>query len=88
MKLDKIVLANTFALVSAILWVVCSAVVWVLPQLSLLVTRWLVHGLNISVLGSWNLNLSNFLLGGITLIASMWVTGWVFGWAWEKMSKK
>ncbi|MFV1917031.1 MAG: DUF5676 family membrane protein [Patescibacteria group bacterium] len=88
MKLDKIVLANAFALVAAVLWVVCSAIVWLLPELSLSVTRWLVHGLNIGVLGSWNLNLSNLLLGGITLIASMWVIGWVFGWAWEKMSKK
>ena len=88
MKLDKIVLANSFGLATLVLWVICSAFVWLLPDFSLLVTRWWMHGMDIAVIGSWNLNLSNFFLGGVTLTASFWVVGYVFGWAWERVSKK
>lgn len=87
MKLDKIVLANTFGLVTAMFWVICTAAVWLLPGLSSAVTKWWIHGLDISVMGDWNITFSNFLLGGLTLTGSAWVTGWVFGWFWEKLSE-
>ncbi|GMR19024.1 MAG: hypothetical protein BMS9Abin34_148 [Patescibacteria group bacterium] len=88
MKLDKLVLANTLGLTVSILWVLCALAVWLLPDLSLVVTKWWLHGLDISVLGSWGLTLENFLLGGLTLGASFWVVGYVFGWSWEKASGK
>lgn len=87
MKLDKIVLANAFGLTTAILWVACSAVVWLLPRLSMTVIEWWMHGMDIAVIGNWNLTFSNFLLGGIVGIVSVWVTGWVLGWSWEKVSQ-
>jgi hypothetical protein len=87
MKLDKMVLANAFALTTAVLWVVCSAIVWVLPAFSLTVTRWWMHGLDISVMGNWNLTFTNFIVGGVTIVVSTWVTGWLFGWSWEKAGK-
>ena len=87
MKLDKNVLANAFGLATVILWAACAASVWLFPNLSLTVTKWWMHGLDMQVLGSWNLTLSNFLLGGLTMAGSAWVVGWVFGWSWEKMSE-
>lgn len=88
MKLDKMVLANAFGLATAVLWTLCSAIVWLLPGFSLTVSRWWMHGLDIGVMGSWSLTWTNFLLGGATIVISAWVTGWVFGWAWEKMSQR
>ncbi len=82
------VLANAFALSTAILWALCSLIVWLLPDLSLTATEWWMHGMDLSVLGSWNLTLENFLLGGIILTGSLWVTGYIFGWCWEVLSKK
>lgn len=88
MNLEKITLANAFALTVAIVWVVCSAFVFLLPVLSMTITSWWVHGLNLSPLDSFKLDLANFLLGGITLTLSFWGVGYIFGWSWERMSKK
>ncbi len=88
MNLTKSLLANAFALTAAILWVVCSAFVWLLPNLSLKISKWWVHGMKVSALGQFNLTLNNFLLGGVTLVVAMWVTGYVFGWALEYLQKQ
>lgn len=88
MKLEKGVLANAAALATGIFWVACSVFVFLFPGFSTTVTNWLLHGLDISVLGSWSLTLPNFILGGVTSVGSAWITGWVFGWSWEKASGK
>lgn len=88
MKLEKQVLANAFALATAILWVACVLIVWLLPGFSMMVFRWWMHGMNVSNLGNWNVTLGNFLGGGVTAVISAWISGWIFGWAWEKMSRK
>jgi hypothetical protein len=88
MKLDKMVIANAFALASAIVWVICSASVFLLPDLSMIIAGWWAHGLNLSPLGSFRLDLTNFLLGGVTLTLASWGTGYILGWSWEKVSKK
>jgi len=82
------VLANAFALTTIVSWVLCSLFVWLLPDLSMIVSEWWMHGMDLSGLGSWNPTLETFLLGGIILTGSMWVTGYIFGWAWERVSKK
>ena len=85
MKSVSMRLANAFALAMIILWVICSAVVWLLPDLSWQITGWWMHGMNLSAMGYWNLTFSNFLLGGIAAVVSAWVTGYVLGWSWEKV---
>ena len=88
MILEKMVLANALALATAILWFLCSAFVLLFPVLSMSITLWLMHVMKISVMGNWNLNLANFILGGLTISGSAWVSGFVFGWSWEKISKR
>lgn len=88
MKLEKVTLANAFALATGIAWVVCSAFVLLLPDFSVTITSWWFHGLNLSPLGSFKLDLGNFLLGGISLTISSWLIGYLFGWSWEKASGK
>lgn len=88
MKTDKLVIANTLSLATAILWIICTITVLILPDFSLTVTKWWMHGLDISIMGSWALTLGNFLLGGVTLTGSAWITGYIFGWSWEVLNKK
>lgn len=88
MKLEKITIANASALTTAILWVICSIIVAILPAFSFSVTQWWMHGMTFSSMGQWNLNPSNFVLGGISLIIVAWVSGYTFGWSWETVSKK
>jgi hypothetical protein len=83
MKNNTMKLANAFALAMVVLWVLCSAVIWLLPGFSWTVTGWWMHGMDLSAMGGWNLTISNFLLGGITAIASAWITGWVLAWSWQ-----
>lgn len=88
MKDNTIKLANVFALAMAILWTLCSVFVWLLPDFSLQITSWWMHGMDLSAIGSWHLTVSNFLLGGITAVITSWVTGWVLGWSWQKVEGK
>lgn len=83
MKTNTTKLANAFALAMMVLWIICSLFVWLLPDLSLQITSWWMHGMDLSAMGSWHLTVGNFLLGGITAVISAWVTGWVLGWAWQ-----
>lgn len=86
MKLTKELLANSFALSTAILWIFCSAFVWIFPGFSMTVSKWWMHGMQIENLGQFNLNISNFILGGITLVLSAWIIGYVFGWSLKYFS--
>lgn len=88
MKLTKKSLANALGLTIAIVWAVCSVFVALLPDFSMVVTKWWMHGMDITLLGNWNLNLANFLLGGITLAISGWLFGYVLGWSLEYFSEK
>lgn len=86
MKLEKNVLANAFALTTAILWTLCVLFVVLLPDFSTIIIKWWLHGMDITALGPWRLDLANFLLGGLALVISAWISGYIFGWAWEKVS--
>jgi uncharacterized membrane protein len=49
-------LANAFALAMAVLWVLCSAVIWLLPSFSWTVTGWWMHGMGFVGYGRMELN--------------------------------
>lgn len=88
MKSIKKNLANSFALAMTVLWMICSLFVWLLPELSLQITSWWMHGMDLTAMGVWHLTFGNFLLGGITTVVSAWVTGWILGWSWGIVGKK
>lgn len=87
MKSNTTKLANALALATAILWVLCSAIIWLLPDFSWQVTTWWTHGMDLSAMGGWHLTFSNFLLGGVTAVISAWLTGWVLGWSWQAVGR-
>lgn len=80
MQLAKNDLANSFALATAILWVVCTGFVAVFPDFSQTVTQWWMHGMEVT---KFNLDWSNFVWGGLTIVTSFWVVGYVLGWSIE-----
>jgi hypothetical protein len=86
-KVKKTELANGFALATGVLWVLCSAFVAIFPSFSQTVTEWWLHGMNLDVVGGFQLDLANFLWGGLTLIASFWVVGYVLGWSLKMVNK-
>lgn len=83
----RVRIANALAATTAFLWTLCAVFVWLLPSLSLTIVEWWMHGMSLEVMGEWNLTVTNFVLGGLTLTVSAWLGGWVFGWVWKKMGK-
>ena len=88
MKEKRMVWANAAALTTALAWVVCTLFVLVLPELSLVLTKNLLHGLEIEVLGSWQVTWGGFLSGLILLAVSAWLFGWVLAWTYQRLSRK
>jgi len=87
MKIEKMTIANAFVLTTVTSWILCSAFVFLLPALSMTLTGWWLHGLDLSPPGSFKLELTNFLFGGATLILAFRLIGYIFGWTWEFFSK-
>lgn len=88
MKLNTMTLANAFGIATLVVWVICSVFIFALPELSMTITSWWLHGMDLSALGPFRLDWTNFILGGITLTVSGWIIGYIFGWALELVSKK
>lgn len=85
MKLNSNTFANAFALATAVLWVGCSILVVLFPEPARIVTEWWLHGMKMD---PYVIDFSNFLGGGVTLVASAWITGYVLGWSFEVVGRK
>jgi len=88
MKINKIVLANAFAVTVAFVWTVCTFGIALFPELSLTIGQWWMHGLSMTKLGTWNVSMSDFIFGGLVLTIFAWITGYVFGWSLELFGGK
>ena len=86
MKNLKIKLANTLALSMGVIWILCALIVWMLPDFSMQVMIWWMHGLDMSALGDWDLTFGSLVYGGLTAILVSWLSGFVIGWSWEKVN--
>ena len=82
MKIEKMTFANALALTTLILWVACAIIIALSPSLYMQTGGWWVH----SVLRKPMMTMGSFSLGGITMVAVAWVTGFVFGWSYEQAS--
>lgn len=80
--------ANAFAVTMTFIWLVCTFGVALLPELSLTMNGWFMHGLNMRVMGMWNVTFDGFILGGVVLIAFAWISGYIFGASLEYFSRK
>ena len=85
MNLTKRNLAKGFALTTGVLWLFCSVIVALLPEFTRTVTQWWMHGMRIE---AYNITFESVMLGGITLVASAWLTGYILGWSLELNSSK
>ena len=88
MKVNKMMYANAFAVTVAFVWTICSLGVAFIPDLSLTMSKWFMHGLDMTALGLWKVTLDGFIQGGLVLTGFGWVTGYVFGGSMEYFGKK
>ncbi|WP_417461188.1 DUF5676 family membrane protein [Kordiimonas sp.] len=82
MKLNVIAMANAGAATAAILWTICSLLVYVLPVMMMSTTGHMVH-LDMGA-HSWTLTLYGFTFGLVIWTAFAWITGWFLGAFYNK----
>ena len=86
MKLEKLMIAQAASLSTAILWTICTIWVALLPDFTETIRAWIMHG-SVAT-GPLEVTFASYLMGGLTLVIISWVWGYVFGWAWEFVSRK
>lgn len=77
--------AKKFGLASAgafaLLWLLCSLVVWGLPALSMDMSGHMLHS-DLSHM-RWSLSLTGVLLGGLIWSSTAGLTGWLIAWLYN-----
>ena len=85
MKHSKNTTANALALTGAILWVICSLVTLLAPDVYLYFARLWMHTMEIVI---QPFSFFNFVVGGITFTIAAWLVGYLYGWCHEVVSRK
>ena len=83
MKLDAVKFGMAFAIASAILWIICSLFVWVLPSMMMEMSGHMVHG-DLSQMG-WSLSLTGVLIGLVTWSILAGITGWLIAYIYNRL---
>lgn len=78
MKHDPNTTANASAVTIAIIYVLCTLFVVLIPDLSMSITKSWFHGIDISLISSWNLSFGSFVLGLVSATVSAWLVGFLF----------
>ena len=83
MKINATKFGLAAALTFAILWLVCSLLIWLLPSLMMDMTGHMIHG-NWSQMG-WQLSVSGIFMGLISWSVLAGVYGWLLATIYNKL---
>ncbi|MBI2405437.1 hypothetical protein HYV21_00065 [Candidatus Microgenomates bacterium] len=86
MKLNEQAFANASAILTGLVYLVCSLLVALFPDFFRIVSQSWFHGINLETIWTGSAR-GNFLLGLITAVVGTWLTGWAFAWVYNKLSK-
>ncbi len=86
MKLKANVLANTSAILTGIIYVVCAVLVMLLPDFFKDVATSWFHGMDLGAIWT-GAPRGNFFLGLVTAMGGAWIIGWLFAWVYNKLLK-
>lgn len=78
--------ANATALTLGFVYVACAILVGIFPEFYKAVTISWFHGLDVTKIWT-GAPRGNFVLGLTTIVASGWVTGYVFAWTYNRFVK-
>lgn len=86
MKLNEMALANALGILTAVVYVVCAAMVAVAPDLFKAISASWFHGIDIESL--WiGAPRGNFVLGIVSAVAASWAAGWLFAKIYNRLAK-
>ena len=86
MKLNVTAMANAAAATAAILWIVCSLLVVMLPGMMMSMAGHMVH-LDMQA-HSWVMSAYGFAFGLIIWVVLAWVTGWLVATCYNRFDSK
>lgn len=84
MKLNTMGLANAAAATAAVLWFICSFLVFALPGMMMSMTGHMVH-INMTERG-WMLTGFGFGIGLVAWVVAAWITGWLVGYFYNRFT--
>lgn len=83
MRLDAKRLALATAMITAILWLLCSAAVSLAPAPTMMITGYMVHA-DLSTV-SWSLSWGAVLIGLVAWTISTAVAAWLLAWTYNRL---
>ncbi len=83
MNLDQKNLALSFGGTIAVLWIICSALVALIPGPTGTLMGHMVHG-NLEGY-SWTLSWAGFFMGLVSWVLSAAAAGWLIGWSYNRL---
>ena len=84
MKLDAKRLSLAVGMVTAVLWVLCSAFVAMAPGPAMGITGHMVHA-DLSEL-AWSLTLGGFFVGLVSWTMTAAITAWLIAWTYNRLA--
>ena len=85
--LKEVPFANALAGVMGVFYIVCRLLVGIAPDLFRSITQSWFHGYDLSAIPAGSTTFGGFLLGLITAVLAIWVFGYFFAWAYNKLAK-
>lgn len=87
-KSNALIIANTTAVTTAIVFLVCRIGVGLFPDLSFTLAQSWFHGIELTKLGSWSLTMESFVLGLVSTTIGAWLVGYLFANLYNFFLKK
>ncbi len=85
MNLDEKKLALSLGGTTAVLWIICSALVALFPGPTGILMGHMLHG-NLEDF-SWTLTWAGFFIGLITWVLTAAAAGWLVGWSYNRLGR-
>lgn len=85
MKLNQKAFGLSSAILSGVLYVICTIFVVFWPDFSRQILDWLLHQL--PALSDFSITWGGFIAGLILFVVFAYVTGWIFAWLYNRMLK-
>jgi len=84
-KLNTKNVANSLAIVSGIVFIVCVVLIIVIPEATMSLFGYLFHGLDISKITNPNVSIVSGIIGLVEIVVLAWIVGWLFATIYNKM---
>ena len=84
-KLNSKRVAFSLAIVSAILYLVCTIFIYIAPNFTVNLFSNLFHGIDITKIEDTSISLGNTLIGLIEIVVYSLIAGWLFALIYNKL---